>query len=51
LAERDKGRSQRAAKPLSGVILAEKGRAQRAESPSPFALCTENPGQGQSAAY
>ena len=29
----------------------KKGRAQRAESPAPFALCTEKPGQGQSAAY
>ena len=28
----------------------EKGRAQRAESPTLFALCTEKPGQGQSAA-
>ena len=28
----------------------KKGRAQRAESPAPFALCTEKPGQGQSAA-
>jgi len=29
----------------------KKGRAQRAESPALFALCTEKPGQGQSAAY
>ena len=29
----------------------EKDRAQRAESPALFALCTEKPGQGQSAAY
>ena len=28
----------------------KKGRAQRAESPAPFALCTEKPRQGQSAA-
>ena len=28
----------------------EKGHAQRAESPAPFALCTEKPRQGQSAA-
>ena len=28
----------------------KKDRAQRAESPAPFALCTEKPGQGQSAA-
>ena len=28
----------------------KKGRAQRAESPAPFALCTEKPGQGQSVA-
>ena len=28
----------------------EKGRPQRAESPVLFALCTEKPGQGQSAA-
>ena len=28
----------------------KKGRAQRAESPAPFALCTEKPGQRQSAA-
>ena len=29
----------------------KKGRAQRAGSPVPFALCTEKPEQGQSAAY
>jgi len=29
----------------------EKDRAQRAESHAPFALCTEKPGQRQSAAY
>ena len=52
LAKRDKGRSQRAAKPLSGVILAkEKDSEQRVGTPVPFALCTEKPGQGQSAAY
>ena len=29
----------------------KKGRPQRAGTPVPFALCTEKPGQGQSAAY
>ena len=42
---------QRVAGGLSNVSLAKgKGRAQRAESPALFALCTEKPGQGQSAA-
>ena len=43
---------QRVAVGFSFVSLAkrEKGRAQRAGSPALFALCTEKPGQGQSAA-
>ena len=46
-----KSRSQRAAKPRSGVILTEeKDSTQRAGSPALFALYTEKPGQGQSAA-
>ena len=52
LAKREKDRSQQAVKPLSGVILAkEKDGEQRAGSLVLFALCTEKPGQGQSAAY
>ena len=35
----------------SNIGERKKGREQRAESPAPFALCTEKPGQGQSAAY
>ena len=44
---------QRVAGGLLNVSLAKekKDRAQRAESPALFALCTEKPGQGQSAAY
>ena len=39
-----KSRSQRAAKPRSGVILTEeKDSTQRAGSPALFALCTEEP--------
>ena len=46
-----KSRSQRAAKPRSGVILTEeKDSTKRAGSPALFALYTEKPGQGQSAA-
>ena len=43
---------QRVADSLSKVSLAKrkKDRPQRAESPAPFALCTEKPKQGQSAA-
>ena len=46
-----KSRSQRAAKPRSGVILTEeKDSTQRAVSPVLSVLCTEKPDRGQSAA-
>ena len=42
-----KSRSQRAAKPRSGVILTEeKDSTQRAGSPALFVLCTEKPDRG-----